>query len=315
MTPTELLTALDRAATAADQRARELRESAGRLRDELARAAALLGAEATPPEPATAPSAGDKPVRGATAARRSNGAQAQPQKVDRRYARIYPAGLSASEKHLARLRRERPDLAAEVERGERSLRSARVLCGWVKEPSAKAKTVEPVEPVEPAGGPLQIAQPLEPAAEVEPVEPVADALEPGTDDQAQRPGLEAAPIGSQAVEAAEPEPKPAPVEPSAKPAPRSRVWSPSDIRPPEPKPEPEPPVHPASLPRPVRDPERMREVDVIAAEAQAAAAAAARRRELLRQSEPPPRLSSGASIRALMTSYDDRAVATAGTTP
>jgi hypothetical protein len=183
VSPAELLGQIDRQAAAAEARAQQLREVGSRLRDALAAAAGMLAEAAPPPSPEAARRRG-RPPRGSPTTTLGNGACGAPAppgegtpKVDRRRARRrYPIGASKSERDLFRLREEHPALADEVVAGTRSLRSARLLCGWIKEPPAKATTAAPLE--EPAPAVLEEPAPETPAPlEEPPTEPAAEPLE------------------------------------------------------------------------------------------------------------------------------------------
>jgi hypothetical protein len=261
VTPAELLNRLDQAATAADQRAAELRESAGRLRGELARASSLL-AEVAPPEPVEPPRKRGRPSRTTTTAARPNGAAKPPQEPAKRRRRtVYPRGLSEREKYLFKMRAEgRADLADAIERGARTLLSGLIELGW-KTP--RRRQPEPT-----------VAEP------VEVVEVVAS--EPGAGDQALRP--KTAPEDSKVVEAAEPEPAPAPPEPAKRRAPTT-TGSPSDIQ--------RDHDGPVTVPNP-RSPELAKALDaVIENESRAAAALAEHRRRRI-ENEPPVKWTPGA---------------------
>jgi hypothetical protein len=283
MTPAELLDRLDRAATAADQRAAELRESAGRLRGEMARATTLL-AEVAPPAPVEPPRRRGRPPRSAAAAARPNGAPAAPAPpaehapARRRGKRaIYPPEASDRQRYLIKMRLQGHDkMAADIEAGRRGLYECLYALGW-KKPKKAANL---------------------PVAEAEVVPP-----EPGAGDRAPRPKLETAMEDSKVVEAAPPAPA---SEPAAK-RKQSTTWSPADIATAA-----EQGIHPSSLPRePKGD---LSPVDAAAEQAQAAAAAAARRREQMRASEPAVKWSNpDRQYRTLVASYDDRA--TAGEAP
>jgi hypothetical protein len=213
VTPAQLLERLDTEARGLEDRARSLRTASDRLRCELATCSALLGEAAPSPSPEPVRRRG-RPSRGSPTTTRLNGSPGAPAppgegtpKVDRRRTRRrYPVGASKAERDLLRLREEHPDLAAAVDRGERSLRSAKVAVGWIKAPPAKATAPETLE--EPAPAVLEEPDPETPA-------PLEET--------------ETAPLE-------EPLEEPPPADPEPKPKRRMRdysrrdtTWSPADV--------------------------------------------------------------------------------------